>query len=190
MKKFILFVMLMLIPSVVFADNSVRHSSKEANFSVEMQSSWDKMTVNKTKQGRSPAWRIDFSSSAATEQIPFSMLAVDGRKDEDIKQTSADFKNGQAEVIMVQLVATYKDMGGKDGFAMTENEIKQFGKKSFIWIKTENVANKTVRYLILTAFDNYVYSINCQVEVKTFADQQNAVQNLELMMKTLGSYKK
>lgn len=181
----------LLLPVSAFAGDTVRHSSKEANFSLELESSWDNMTVTKTKQGKNTAWKADFKRSTASgSDMPLAMLVIDGRKSEDVKQTSDDFKNGQAEVLMMQIVGMDKDAGSKDGFLLTVNEIKKYGTRSFILIKKENRSLQAVRYYILTAFDNYIYSINCQAEVKTFADEQVVAKNLELMMRTLSAYRK
>ena len=187
MKKiFLFFVLLMLCPATLFAQASTsEHSSKEANFRVQTLAPWSQMTIEKKNLEKSPGWLVKFHKEGElSASAPFALYIVDGRKNEDIKQTSADFERGHANFILFQIVEAEKMKGPSEELTLKDSEIKKYGEKSFIYLEYERLGLKV--YRVMTALNNYTYAFNCQI---TSLDDGEAIKaNLELMMKSLSKY--
>ena len=190
MKKIILFLLVFLFPNVILAQQTtVEHVSKDANFRIQTFTPWSQMSISKKVLDKSPGWVVRFyKTGEAPDASPLGLLVVDSRKNPDLKQTSEDFANGHAKFLLFQIVEAEKMNPSNPGLVIKESEIKQFNKRDYIYLKYENENRTLTIYRIMTAFNNYTYSINCQITSNDWDNEAAIVANLELMMKTLSAY--
>lgn len=190
MKKIILLFILLLLPNIALAETAVtQHVSKEANFRISTYAPFTKMSINKASLEKNPAWKVRFyTEGEQPDNSALGFFVVDGRKNDDIKQTSADFSNGHAKFILFQIVETEKLNPNSDGLLLKESEVKTFNERNFIFLKYEDSDRTVIVYRIMTAFGNYLYSINCQITSKDWDRENEIVANLDLMMRTLSKY--
>ena len=191
MKKIAVFFLVFLLSGTVLAqeNSKIEHASKEANFRIQTVSSWTQMAISKKPLDKSPGWLVMFSRAGETSELSsLALYAVDGRKNPDIKQTSEDFANGHAKFILFQHVEAERLNPPADGLMFKEAEVKKYGKNDYVWLQYENNDRTVKVYRIMTVFNNYMYSINCQVTSKDAGNEADILANLELMMQTLSTY--
>ncbi len=174
MKKLLLTITMLLFTTTCFAA-PITHTNTSANIKVQTQEPWQKSQTKQTSINKVPAYQIEFLSTIPM-QTKLAILILDGRGNESFKQTAEDFQKGNAKLILEQLTK----LPPKDGFELVQSEIKKLSGNDYIYLKYQN--NQTIRYNIMTVIGQYNIAINCQT---TPEHQQQAEQNLELMMQTI-----
>ncbi|MDR2006041.1 MAG: hypothetical protein LBP78_02205 [Acidaminococcales bacterium] len=148
---------------------------------------WDRATVTETRAGKNPAWIVRFYQTGQTAPDPsFALQSVNGGKDEDLRQTCADFAGGYADAILAQMLDAERAAPSLPGFTVTASEVKKAGTNEYILLKFEDGARRQVIYRIMTAAGKYIYSFNCREDASVHPDFGK---NLDLMLETLRPFK-
>jgi hypothetical protein len=182
MKKLLLVLFLCIISRPALPEAaSVGQSSKEANFRLQIPAGWS-FSIEKTVLDGNPAWLLYLSPAAADkDESSFNLIAVDGRKNDNIRQTSRDFADGHAQVLLYQLLDDQK-AHPPAGFTLQESVSRKSGRNDYIIFKFVRTGAPYAVYRIITAYGNYMYSFNCKVTPAREKD-------LELLLSTLEPYK-
>ena len=185
MKKLILLVLLLTLANVSWAQTgNIEHSSPEANFYLETFSQWPEMQITQTKIEKNTAFMAKFYDQQARE-APFALLVVDGRKNEDFEQTSADFANNNAHILLSQLVIEEKAQFEKEGYRIITSEIKKYNDIDYIFMKLENNRTNTIILRSMTFKNGYSYSLNCKINRNNRPLANTLEKNFELILQTL-----
>ena len=169
------------------AGGAVEHAGREANFRLQTCAAWDRVAVTQTSAGKNPAWIVRFYQTGQTEPDPsFALKTVNGGKDEDLRQTCADFASGYAAAILAQMLDAERNAPSLPGFAVTGSEVKKAGSNEYIFIKFEDGARQKAVYRVMTAMGKYIYSFNFRADSSVHPDFGK---NIDLMLETLRPFK-
>jgi hypothetical protein len=173
--------------SAAVGDGTVEHADRAANFRLKTCAAWDRLAVTETRVGKNPAWIVRFCQAGQTAPDPsFALQSVNGGKDEDLRQTCADFAGGYAGAILAQLLDAERNAPSLPGFAVTASEVKKAGGNEYILLKFEDGARRQAIYRVMTAMGKYVYSFSFRADASAHPDFGK---NLELMLETLRPFK-
>lgn len=188
MKKFILCILIIMFNQVCLAQaNNIEHSDKEANFKLETLSQWTNIQITKSTLENSTAFLVHFYDNLNKES-PFALLVVDGRKNPDFEQTSQDFSNNNAHILLSQLVFEEKAQFEKDGYKIVSSEIKKYNNTDYIYMKLENNRTNSVILRSMTFKNSYSYSLSCKINLNNKPIAKELEKNFELILETLKPY--
>lgn len=185
MKKLLLFILFFLCTNISFAQAAnVEHTSTEAGFSLETLAQWPEMRITKTTVEKNTAFIANFYDNQA-KQASFALLVVDGRKNEDFEQTSVDFANNNAHILLSQLVIEEKAQFEKEGYKIVTSEIKNYNGTDYIFMKLENNLTNTIILRSMTFKNGFSYSLNCKINRNNRTLATALEKNFELILQTL-----
>ena len=82
----------------------------------------------------------------------------------------------------------YKKNAGSDGLFLKDSYLKKSGENSYLVFKFENTNNSVNVYRVITAMNNYLYSINLKIDMFDSSNEKELLANLDTMLGSLKVY--